>query len=358
MRVCPACNSPKVHLRLRDKGQADMSRFLAVLSLLFFLGTGAFVSDAPAPLNTSQLVTQHRPVDLPKLPHSLGTGELVLTGGWELRSKNSSFGGFSALQAVGNGRLLALSDAAVMAGFTLTNGPVTRDSFVAPLPVRKGEPSNKMDQDSESLTFDPATGRYWVGYEQRHRIRRFAPAFARAQATGKPAVMQDWPDNGGVEAMVRRDDGSFLVFSESRSLRPGVTVGLIFASDPAEPGAKVQGFAYQPPKGFRITDIAELPDGRFITLHRRFDYVRGVVAKVGIIEPAQIGPDRLVVPRVIATFEPPLPVDNMEGIAVEQQSGKTIIWMISDDNYFPVQRTLLLRFDLNDSSPAPFAKQS
>lgn len=325
-----------------------MSRFLAVLSLLFFLGTGAFVSDSLVPANTSQLVTQHRPVDLPKLPRSIGTGELVLTGGWQLQSQNSSFGGFSALQAVGNGRLLALSDAAVLAGFTLTKGRITRDSFIAPLPVRKGERSVKSDQDSESLTFDSSSGRYWVGYEQLHRIRRFAPAFARAQATGTPKAMQDWPDNGGAEAMVRREDGSFLVFSESRSVRPGVTAGLLFSGDPTDASTTVRNFAYKPPKGFRVTDIASLPDGRFITLHRRFDYVRGVMAKVGIIEPGQIAPGKLVVPRIIATLEPPLPVDNMEGVAVERQGGRTIVWMISDDNYFKLQRTLLLRFELKD----------
>ena len=337
-------------------------RFLAVLSLLFFLGTGVIVSDAPLPANTSQLITQRRPVDLPQLPYRLGTGELTLVDGWELDSDNSSFGGFSALHALGNGRLLALSDAAVLAGFTMGEGRLARDTFIAPLPVRKGERSTKVDKDSESITHDPATGQYWVGYEQLHRIRRFAPAFARAQATGKPAAMKGWPKNGGAEAMLRRSDGSFVVFSESRSVRPGVTTALIFATDPAEPGAKAQAFEYQPPKGFRITDITALPDGRMLALHRRFNYLRGVSAKVGIIEAGHVKPSVLVSPRIIATLETPLPVDNMEGIAVEQQRGKTIVWMISDDNYFTVQRTLLLKFELgepqavSDTKSAPLSR--
>lgn len=325
-----------------------MSRFLAVLSLLFFLGTGAFVADSPVPANTSQLITQRRPVDLPLLPHRLGTGELTLIDGWELDSRNTSFGGFSGIRALGNGRLLALSDAAILAGFTLSEGEVTSDSFIAPLPVRKGERSTKLDQDSESLAYDPVSGRYWVGYEQLHRIRRFAPAFARGEATGKPDAMQDWPNNGGAEAMLRRADGSFLVFAESRSVRPGITVGLIFASDPAEPEAAVQEFAYQPPVGYRITDITTLPDGRMLALHRRFDFLRGFSAKVGVIEPSHIARGKLVVPRIVAKLKPPFPVDNMEGIAVERQGGKTIVWMISDDNYFVMQRSLLLKFEFND----------
>lgn len=322
-------------------------RALALASLLFFLGTGAFVSDSPVPPNTSQQIVLRRPLDLPPLPHRLGNGDLMLVGGWEIDSDNSDFGGFSALHATGDGRLLALSDAAILAGFTIGNGKVARDSFIAPLPVRKGERSTKIDQDSESLTHDPVSGRFWVGFEQRHRIRRYSPAFARAEATGRPEAMKRWPKNGGAEAILRRDDGSFVVFAESRSLRPGVTVGLIFASDPAEPGAKARSFAYQPPEGYRITDIAALPDGRLLALHRRFNYINGVSAKIGLIDQASIQPGRLVTSQIIATLKPPFPVDNMEGIAIDRDRGKTIVWMISDDNYFAVQRSLLLKFEFS-----------
>lgn len=328
-------------------------RALALLSLMFFLGTGAFVADSPVPPNTSQQIVLKRPLDLPALPHRLGNGELTLIDGWELDSDNSDFGGFSALHAMGGGRLLALSDAAILAGFTIGEGSTAHDSFIAPLPVRKGERSAKIDQDSESLAFDPVTGRFWVGFEQRHRIRRYSPGFARAEATGKPAAMIGWPKNGGAEAMLRRADGSFVVFSESRSLRPGVTVGLIFAGDPAEPGAKAEGFAYQPPEGYRITDIAALPDGRLIALHRRFNYLTGVSAKIGLIDAAALAPGKLVRPRVIATLDPPLPVDNMEGIAVDREDGRTIVWVISDDNYFSVQRSLLLKFEFSGARASP-----
>lgn len=330
-----------------------LRRALAVFSLLFFLGTGAFVADSPVSPNTSQLITLKRPMDLPRLPHRLGDGELTLIGGWELDSENSDFGGFSALHVMGKGRLLALSDAAVLAGFTIGTTRIARDSFVAPLPVRKGERSFKKDQDSESLTHDPVSGRFWISFEQRHGIRRYAPAFSRAEATGRPAIMAGWPENGGAEAVVRRRDGSFVVFSESRSIRPGVTVGVIFDSDPAEPGARARRFSYQPPKGYRITDAAELPDGRLITLHRRFNFLEGVSARIGVVEAGAIVPGAWVKPRIIATLAPPLPVDNMEGIAAEREAGQTVIWMISDDNYVAIQRSLLLKFVLREAGASP-----
>ena len=39
-------------------------------------------------------------------------------------------------------------------------------------------------------------------------------------------------------------------------------------------------------------------------------------------------------------------IDNMEGIAVHRDEGRTILTLISDDNFSFIQRTLLLEFEL------------
>jgi hypothetical protein len=40
-------------------------------------------------------------------------------------------------------------------------------------------------------------------------------------------------------------------------------------------------------------------------------------------------------------------IDNMEGIAVRRgPKGETLLYLISDDNFSPLQRTLLLMFEL------------
>ncbi len=42
-------------------------------------------------------------------------------------------------------------------------------------------------------------------------------------------------------------------------------------------------------------------------------------------------------------------VDNMEGLSVHRDaSGATVLTLISDDNFSPIQRTLLLLFTLNE----------
>ncbi len=39
-------------------------------------------------------------------------------------------------------------------------------------------------------------------------------------------------------------------------------------------------------------------------------------------------------------------IDNMEGLSVHQENGRTILTLISDDNFSVIQRTLLLEFEL------------
>ncbi len=50
-------------------------------------------------------------------------------------------------------------------------------------------------------------------------------------------------------------------------------------------------------------------------------------------------------------------IDNIKGIGVHKDAqGETILTLVSDDNFSPIQRNLLLQFALNDSSfrGAPF----
>jgi hypothetical protein len=36
----------------------------------------------------------------------------------------------------------------------------------------------------------------------------------------------------------------------------------------------------------------------------------------------------------------------MEGVSTTVENGRTIVWLVSDDNFSPLQRTLLLKFAL------------
>ena len=81
-------------------------------------------------------------------------------------------------------------------------------------------------------------------------------------------------------------------------------------------------------------------------LNRRFTVLEGFAAAVTIIDPVAIAPGAVLVGEEIARLAPPLSVDNMEGLSITREGGRTIVWIVSDDNFSPLERTLLMKFVL------------
>ena len=198
------------------------------------------------------------------------------------------------------------------------------------------------------MAVDPATGRRWVGFENFNQIWRYAPGFTRAERVAAPRTMAKWYANGGPESLVRRRDGSFVAISEvaprhSRGRRAVV----VFAGDPTVRSTQAFTAWYRPPRGYDVSDAAELPDGRLIVVNRRFEPPYRFVAKLTVVDARALRPGATVTGREVATLAPPLIHDNFEGVAVTREAGATILWLVSDDNQILLQRSLLLKFRIN-----------
>lgn len=310
---------------------------LVVASLLFA---------AAAPADRAPEIVA-RPIALdPTDPARTRVGALRYLGGWVLTSRDRRFGGISSLYAV-HGRFVALSDNGLLFRFRMERGGRIGEVAFQPLPGVPGAGGGKDGRDSESLQHDPASGRFWVGFERYDQIWRYDPRFARAEAHAAPPAMAGWPSNGGPEAMARLADGRFLVFAEEQAGPDAATrEALLFAGDPSEAGTAATRFFYRPPTGFVPTDAAELPDGRILVLNRHYSVSDGMSAALAMIDPREIARDRVLVSREIARLAAPLTVDNTEALSVEQDRGRTILWLASDDNFKPFQQTLLMKFAL------------
>lgn len=331
-----------------------VTRLLACLSLFFFLFPVTYVHGPQPPKNNSKYI-QLQPINFHSQDSErMRTGRLAFLAGWKMTSDNDDFGGVSSMLALSDDRLLMLSDAGVLIGFTLDQKQgFAKRPFIAPLP--DGPPVEnefaKKNWDAESLAHDPETGQYWVGYERYHGVWRYGRSFARKEAEHKVKAMQQWPQNGGAEAMLRLPGKAgaadrFLVFSESADYSKGGYQALIFDGDPAEAGIKPKLFGYRPPRGYEITDAALLPDGRALLLHRRFTPLDGISAIVSIGDLSEIAAGKIWTSQRIATLKPPIKVDNMEALAVTTEGDDTIIWIASDDNFQAIQETLLMKFRL------------
>jgi hypothetical protein len=290
------------------------------------------------------------PLD-PRNPALTQLGELRYLGGWVLKGTDRRFGGVSSM-TIEDGHFVMLSDGGVVTRLRFTGSTGAQADYVmTELPDGPGDGSEKSDRDSESSTYDPASGHVWAGFETQNQIWRYTRGFATADGHAAPRLMADWPVNLGAEAMARLADGRFIVFAETKKCHDGSHYALLFPGDPVEhPGAAA--FCYKgPPGGFAPTDAAQLPDGRLIILHRRFGFTAGFSSALTVIDPRQIAPGGPpVVGKLLATLASPLTVDNMEALAIQQTPNGTVLWIASDDNYFFLERTLLMAFAL----PAKF----
>lgn len=318
-------------------------RFLAGLALVLLLSA----SVAKAPDRSS--VVHFQPITLDRdQPERRKFGDLTLLGAWKLSSSNPTFGGISSMR-VSNGRVTALSDAAYVLEFPFDGGQRKASLRSRPLPGIYTSP--EPDRDSESMTTDPATGDTWVGFETSNSIRHFSPGLTVKLGWVAPPAMRLWPENQGPEAMVRLSDGRFLVFSEASPGPNHSAEALLFQGDPIRNGQPPIRFYYLPPDGFSPTDAAELPDGRVLVLNRHFSIFDGIAAALMIIDPRRIAANRILPEQLVARLDPPLNIDNMEALSIEQRDGHTIVWIASDDNFNPLQQTVLFKFALDPARP-------
>lgn len=268
-------------------------------------------------------------------------------GVWQYSAQNRFFGGFSALLTLKDGRLRAFTDRGMR--FTFLEPDIDAPPLGKPPVVRQlVAPELIWDLwDIESATRDPATGEYWLGYENLHAVHRFSVA---SEGTGMYRFPPElgWGANSGAEAMERLADGRFLVIGE------GQGEALVYPGDPVE-GAEPARIPFAVPEtGYAVTDIAQLPDGRILFLMRAvvwaFPPFASFIAIGEVPEDGAEGPWR---PEVALRFEGVIPEDNYEAIAVRAlDDGTVAVWVMADDNFSIQQRTLLAKLLFDPAAQA------
>lgn len=277
-------------------------------------------------------------------PSRTALGRLHFLGGWTISSNHPGFGGISAMHIEG-GAVLAASDGGAIIRFRLPAKGNVAPVDIRPLIEGPGPISPKSNRDLEAMQ---VSGNWaWIAFENTNAVWRYTfPGWRRAAGSNPPA-MAKWGRNRGAEAMLRLPDGRFLVFQE------GVDSGdtseaLLFDRDPSSARAKAKRLAYRPPQGYRLTDAALLPGGRILFLNRRIGFPFAFSAKLTLADPRDLDGGTVLEGVEIADLSPPLTVDNMEALSVTREQGRTILWIASDNNFGPLQRTLLLKFALAD----------
>jgi hypothetical protein len=299
------------------------------------------------------------PLD-PAEPSRGATGPLHYLGGLWLRASDPRFGGFSDLRVSVNGdELAAVSDCG--SGFTARlsyddSGRLVGlgDARLVSLTNPSGAPLRGDEMDAESLVALP-DGDLEVGFEGHSRVQVYGPGFAGpARPVPAPRGLVECGRNGGLELMADAGEGRRLLVCETRRGPSSSVPAWIGEGDTWQertyPLTFAGGWAGGP---FRPTGGARLPGGDLLIVERRFP---PLAVRLARLERATLAGEGALQTREVALLEPPLTLDNFEGVDVRQDArGRTLVYLLSDDNNCAkpgatrtnVQRTLLLLFELS-----------
>ena len=276
-------------------------------------------------------------------------GRLHFLGGLDLRCDKPGFGGISGLSVTADGRLTAVTDRGHWFTARIVHDRTGRlvdltDGELGPLHDAQGRPLVGEWRDAEALERLPG-GDWLVSFEQRHRVWRYEVETGGLQGRPvpfpTPKGIAAAPANGGLEALTPLPDGRILMLAESLKRTDGSRAGWLVGNGGTEP------LGYRTARDFKPTDAATLPNGDVLVLSRYFKLLGGFKARLERIPAGTIGGGAVLKGELLARFAPPLTVDNFEGVAVTRDAdGATLVYILSDDNFNFLQRTLLLLFRL------------
>ena len=278
-------------------------------------------------------------------------------GGLALRWPGwSGFGGWSDLRVHGDD-VATVSDDGHALGFHVTSEagtPVAANGLWTG--VLPGGP-DKLHLDVESFARF-ADGTIWLATEAQPlapaRILAFAPAAETAptpftQPLPDPPVppgLSALPYNAGLEAMTVLADQSVLAIAEGPEPVPPLLPAWRWTGQ----AWQTLHFPTQPP--YRPVALAPLPPGHplgdALVLERKWS---GGVAGTSVraVRLPTAG-DTLAVTDIVHLLPEHCPLDNFEGLDVRVEGGTVWLWLLSDDNLSPKQRTLLYVLTL-ESAP-------
>jgi hypothetical protein len=311
------------------------------------------------PTEAGPIAVNSAPIPLyPNNPGDQRAGALTYRGGLLLTSNERTFGGLSDLAVNADGsEMLAISDGGSWLRAKLTydqagNLAGMKSVEMAPMLNRGGRPVQGGARDAEGLTLERPNdlhGPVIVSFERRVRVLRYdlSKGFS---ALPEPVPIGDWVQplstNSQLEAVTLFKPDTLLVFGESRIGTEDIRAAL--EAYPGNGQPQTRRLSVVPHDPFSVTGAANAPDGGLFILERRYSFIGGVGIELRHVPGSEVHEGaRLDGTALVNLSYQDANIDNMEGLAVRRgPKGETLLYMISDNNFSPLQRTLLLMFEL------------
>jgi len=281
-------------------------------------------------------------------------GALEYRSGLVLTSPFRGFGGLSGIRLDLNGeRFISFSDHGNwLTGRILYQGREMiglAEVEAAPMLGPDGKPIQTRGWfDSESIALDGSF--VYIGLERVNQVLRFdfSKGFTRSRGeiVPLPPEASRLPFNKGLEALVFVPRGmplaGTLIAISERGLdaRGNLIAFLVGGPTPGQ-------FSVRRTGNFDISDAVLLASGELLILERKFSWISGLDIRIRRIALGSVAPGAVIDGPSIFEADLGQEIDNMEGIdAHVTPDGKTVLTMVSDDNFSPIQRNLILQFTL------------
>lgn len=273
-------------------------------------------------------------------------GSLRLMSAFQLRSRDNRFGGLSGLAVGTDNKLYAVSDRGrwLSARMVLASDGSLMDLVdweITSLLAPDMTPVKGAFADSEALA-RALDGSLLVAFEHYHRLWRYPPPprhFSSPPiAVPVPPELAKAPINGGLEGVAVLPNGHILALTEEFQNPDGSFKGWLIDD------GRFAEVSYVPSDGFRVSDCVALANGDVIVLERSHTFLR-LRGTVKVVSAASLRPGAKLSGKELLRLEPPLAAENFEALTVQEDPiYGTMIYVVSDDNFHPLQRTLLLQF--------------
>ncbi len=296
-------------------------RALGAAALMGAAACAAVATSTPGPVAGPDYAIR---IEARHVPLGIGGARLApgvrYAGGLILRGPGLH--GLSDLKIEGD-RVWAVSDFGDLIRFTLRldrNGRLTgADNAISrPLIGPDGAVlTPKPNADAEGLALLP-DGRVLISFERDNRIWSYGlGGNDRPERVSTPDAA--FPDNEGIEGLSAGPDGRWLALGEG---------GGAWLCDKAACASVGEGVA--PADDFRFTGADRDPAGGWFVVERYYSPPLNMAVRV----------------RRLIELRPPASTDNFEGVAAVATATGTRLYLLSDDNANPLQKTLMLAFDV------------
>lgn len=290
--------------------------------------------------------------------------------------QDSRFGEWSGMAFDNKGDLILVSDRGAYLKSSIVNKDGYLQNFVNTTigKIRVDDYNTKTTKDLEELAV--SNGSCFISDESLHQILRYENCdFSKLPMAIK---IPDWNGelsyNKGIEAFDINSEGKFLAIAEYAQDKKNSSVHKAYywtfiksyyyarLLDNSIDDCQKE-FTYLSNEGYGISGLKFLKNGDLIVLERHYNKIFG-----GFAENYEIDIKYIKKQEIENAIEKNTEVkgksiihidndsisgkygyaDNFESIAVKEENDLTLIYILSDDNRAPFERSILLEFEIND----------